>query len=526
VQVRQGKLNFTTLEELPEGAPIMTDIFSVFNQPALIMFDSGASHSFISQKFSAKCQLPFYHTKGSFMIATPRGKIATNQLNRSVPISLGSKIFKTTLLVLGLEGMDIILGADWMTQHRVVSDVAARALEICSPTFEDLMLYLPSQDSTRSCAFTMIELPLKKIPVVCEYADVFPDELPGMSPDRDIEFAIELQPRTTPISKRPYWMPPAELAELKKQLQELLDKGFIRSSTSPWGCPALFVKKDQSLRLCIDYRPLNAVTIKNKYPLPRIDVLFDQWVGAEVFSKIDLRSSYHQIKIRASDIPKTAFSTRYGLYEYLVMSFGLTNAPAYFMYLMNSVFMPELDKFMVVFIDDILVYSKNEEEHAGHFHVVLQCLREHRLYAKLSKCDFWLKEIKFLGHTISQAGIAVDPDKVQEVMNWKPPTTIRQIRSFLGLAGYYQRFISDFSRIVKPMTELLKKGAKFVWGQKCDDAFHTLRQHLTTAPVLAQPNNGKPFDVYCDGSGTGLGCVLMQDNRVIAYASRAELSHS
>jgi hypothetical protein len=303
VQVRQGKLNFTTLEELPEGAPIMTDIFSVFNQPALIMFDSGASHSFISQKFSAKCQLPFYHTKGSFMIATPRGKIATNQLNRSVPISLGSKIFKTTLLVLGLEGMDIILGADWMTQHRVVSDVAARALEICSPTFEDLMLYLPSQDSTRSCAFTMIELPLKKIPVVCEYADVFPDELPGMSPDRDIEFAIELQPRTTPISKRPYWMPPAELAELKKQLQELLDKGFIRSSTSPWGCPALFVKKDESLRLCIDYRPLNAVTIKNKYPLPRIDVLFDQWVEAEVFSKIDLRSSYHQIKIRARRLP-------------------------------------------------------------------------------------------------------------------------------------------------------------------------------------------------------------------------------
>jgi hypothetical protein len=170
------------------------------------------------------------------------------------------------------------------------------------------------------------------------------------------------------------------------------------------------------------------------------------------------------------------------------MSFGLTNAPTYFMYLMNSVFMPELDKFVVVFIDDILVYSKNEEEHVSHLHVVLQHLREHRLYAKLSKCDFWLKEIKFLGHTISQA-------KVQEVMNWKPPTTVRQIRSFLGLAGYYRRFIPTFSRIVKPMTELLKKGAKFDWGQKCEDAFHSLRQHLTTTPVLAQPNNIKPFDV-------------------------------
>jgi hypothetical protein len=372
----------------------------------------------------------------------------------------------------------------------------------------------------------MMESPVKKIPVVCQYADVFPDELPGLPPDRDIEFATELQPGTTSISKRPYWMPPAELAELKKQLQELLDKGCIRPSTSPWGCPALFVKKTyESLRLCIDYRPLNAVTIKNKYPLPHIDVLFNQLVRTKVFSKIDLRSSYHQIKIRASDIPKTAFSTRYGLYEFLVMSFGLTNAPAYFMYMMNSVFMLELDKFVVVFIDDILVYSKNEEEHARHLHVVLQRLREHRLYAKLSKCDFWLKEIKFLGHTISQAGIAVDPDKVQEVMNWKPPTTVRWIQSFLGLVGYYRRFIPDFSRIAKPITELLKKEAKFVWGQKCEDAFHTLRQHLTTAPVLAQPDTSKPFDVYCDASGTRLGCALMQDNRVIAYASRALKPH-
>jgi hypothetical protein len=248
-------------------------------------------------------------------------------------------------------------------------------------------------------------------------------------------------------------MPPAELAELKKQLQELLDKGFIRPSTSPWGCPALFVKKkDESLRLCVDYHPLNALTIKNKYSLPRIDVLFDQLVGAKVFSKIDLRSGYHQIKIRASDIPKTAFSTRYGLYEYLVMYFGLTNASAYFMYLMNSVFMPELDNFVVVFIDGVLVYSKNEYDHIKHLHTVLQRLRDHRLYAKMSKCDFWLKEIKFLGHTISQDGVSVDPKKVQEVMDWKPPTTVRQIQSFLGLAGYYRRFIPDFSRIAKPMT--------------------------------------------------------------------------
>jgi hypothetical protein len=197
------------------------------------------------------------------------------------------------------------------------------------------------------------------------------------------------------------------------------------------------------------------------------------------------------------------------------MSFGITNAPAYFMYLMNSVFMPELDKFVVVLIDDILIYSKDEEDHAKHLHIVLQRLRDHQLYAKLSKCEFWLDNVKFLGHTISSNGISIDPSKVQEVMDWKPPTSMHQICSFLGLAGYYRCFIPDFSRIAKPMTELLKKGVKFVWDEDCEKALHTLRENLTTALVLAQPDNTKPFDVYSDASGTGLGCVLMQDNRVI-----------
>jgi hypothetical protein len=358
VQVRQGRLNFTALADIQEGAPVMSGIFSVLNYPTVILFDSGASHSFIS----AKCQLPFHHTDGGITIATLEGRFATYQINRQVPIKFGSLVIRTTLLILGLDSMDIILGTDWLSRHQAVLDIVARAIEIHSPTCGEITLYLPNQGCTRSYAFTLIESLIERIPVVYEYPDVFfPDELPGMPLDRNIEFAIELQPGTAPISKRPYRMPPAELAELKKQLQELLDKGFICPSTSPWGCPALFVKKkDESLRLCVDYRPLNAVTIKNKYPLPRIDVLFDQLVGAKVFSKIDLRSGYHQIKIRASNIPKTAFSTRYGLYEYLVMSFGLTNAPAYFMYLMNSVFMPELDNFVVVFIDDILVYSRNE----------------------------------------------------------------------------------------------------------------------------------------------------------------------
>jgi hypothetical protein len=422
--------------------------------------------------------------------------------------------------------MDIILGMDWMTKHKVLLDIASRVVEIDSPYNGATTLYLPQQEYFYSCVYATTDIKLEDIPIVCEYPDVFPDDLPGMPPDRDIEFIIELQPGTAPISKRPYLMPLNELAELKIQLQDLLDKGFISPSASPWGCPALFVKKkDNSLRLCVDYHPLNAVTIKNKYPLPRIDILFDQLAGAKVFSKIDLCSGYHQIKIKPSDIPKTAFSTRYGLYEYLVMSFGLTNAPAYFMYLMNSVFMPELDKFVVVFIDDILIYSKTEEDHADHLRVVLQRLRDHRLYAKFSKCEFWLDNVKFLGHTISSEGISVDPTKVQEVMDWKPPTLVHQIRSFLGLAGYYHRFIPDFSKIAKPMTELLKKEIKFHWDDKCEEAFHTLRKLLTTAPVLAQPDCTKPFDIYCDASRIGLGCVLMQNNRVIAYASRALRNH-
>jgi hypothetical protein len=264
--------------------------------------------------------------------------------------------------------------------------------------------------------------------VVCEFLDVFPKDLSGLPPERDVEFVIELKPGTTPISRRSYRMPPNELAELKIQLQDLLEKGFIRPSSSPWRCPAIFVKKkDQTLRMCMDYRPLNEVTIKNKYHLPQIDILFDQLIGARVFFKIDLRLGYHQIHIQPKDIPKISFTTRYGLFDYLVMSFGLTNVPAHFTYLMNSIFMPKVDKFVVVFIDDILIYSKNEEEHAKHLRIVLTRLREHQLYAKFSKCAFWLEEIQFLRHVLSAQGIAVYPSKVKDILEWKPPTAVHQV---------------------------------------------------------------------------------------------------
>jgi hypothetical protein len=270
---------------------------------------------------------------------------------------------------------------------------------------------------------------------------------------------------------------------------------------------------------------LNAATIKNKYPLPRIIDLFDQLSGATIFSKMDLRSGYHQIKIRAKDIPKTAFTTRYGLYEYTVMSFGLTNAPATFMRLMNSVFMEYLDKFVVVYIDDILIYSKTKEEHAEHLRLALMKLREHRLYAKFSKCEFWLNELIYLGHVLSVNGVAVIPDKVKSVLDWVTPSSVKDVRSFLGLAGYYRRFIENFSKIAKPMTELLKKNKKSEWSEKAEEAFQLLKTKLTTAPVLALPDTSKEFVIYCDASHQGLGCVLMQDGHVVAYASRQLKPH-
>jgi hypothetical protein len=300
-----------------------------------------------------------------------------------------------------------------------------------------------------------------------------------------------------------------------------MDKGFIQPSSSSWGAPILFVeKKDTSNRLVVDYRSLNEVTIKNKYHLPNIYDMFDQLKGAKVFSNIDLHSGYFQSKIQEQDIPKTAFTTRYGLYEYTVMSFGLTNAPAYFMTMMNKVFMEYLDKFVVVFIDDILIYSMDDAEHEKHLRMIMEKLREHKLYAKFSKCEFWLNKVGFLGHIVSAEGVVMDPSKVASVTEWESPKNAGDIRSFLGLAGYYRRFIENFSKIAKPMMELLKKEKKFEWSDTCEASFQELKQRLVTAPVLCLPDIQKDFQVYCDASRQGLGSGLMQDGKVVSYASR------
>ena len=279
------------------------------------------------------------------------------------------------------------------------------------------------------------------------------------------------------------------------------------------------------MRLCIDYRELNKVTVKNRYLLPRIDDLFDQLQGATIFSKINLRSGYHQLRIRDSDIPKTAFCSRYGHYEFIVMSFGLTNAPTVFMNLMNRVFKDFLDSFVIVFIDDILIYSKTEAEHEEHLHQVLETLRANKLYAKFSKCEFWLKKVTFLGHVVSSEGVSVDPAKIEAVTNWPRPSTVSEIRSFLGLAGYYRRFVEDFSRIASPLTQLTRKGIPFVWSPACESSFQELKQKLLSTPVLTVSDGSGSFVIYSDASKKELGCVLVQQGKVVAYASRQLKSH-
>ena len=452
------------------------------------------------------------------------------------------------MIVLDIHDFDVILGMDWLEEN--FANIVCRTNVVTfsipgSPPFQfhgdKLGKSIPMISAL--CAHRLMQQgcegylayllnpeasagSMQSVPVVSEFSDVFPEELPGLPPLREVDFPIDLVPGAAPISRTPYRMAATELAELKRQLADLLAKGFIQPSASPWGAPVLFVKKkDGSLRLCIDYRQLNQVTVKNKYPLPRIDDLFDQLHGAAVFSKIDLRSGYYQLRVRSDDVPKTAFRTRYGHFEFLVMPFGLTNAPAAFMDLMNRVFQPYLDQFVIVFIDDILVYYRSREEHAGHLRIVLQTLRDRHLFAKFDKCDFWMTKIHFLGHVISKEGIAVDPSKIDAVLRWERPRNATEIRSFLGLAGYYRRFIEGFAKIASPLTKLTRKAVRFVWSSSCEDSFQELKKRLTTAPVLALPDSLGGFVVYSDASLIGLGCVLMQRGRVIAYGSRQLKPH-
>ncbi|KAJ9536387.1 hypothetical protein OSB04_un000447 [Centaurea solstitialis] len=483
---------------------MISGILSIGTRDIYVLFDTGAIYSVVSSIVARHLHVPCSLLESPVVIGTLLGssEVVTREY-RGCPIKIGDQIREADLLPIGMFDFDVTLGIDWLTKHRAFIDCEAKQVIFGDKNKPDFV-FQGSQPKREVKIISVLkaqklfshgcegylayvkdtsaeERSPKSQPVVREFLDVFPDELPGVPPIREVEFTIDLIPGSEPISKAPYRMAPVELLELKEQLQELLDRGFIRPSVSPWGAPVLFMKKkDGSMRLCIDYRELNRVTIRNRYPLPRIDDLFDQLQGAKYFSKIDLRLGYHQLRVKEQDVAKTSFRTRYGHYEFLVMPFGLTNAPAVFMDLMNRVFSAYLDKFVIVFIDDILVFSKSKEEHEDHLRIVLGTLRDKKLYAKFSKCEFCLEQVAFSGHVVSAKGITVDPAKVEAVTNWPRPTTVTEVRSFLGLAGYYRRFVEGFSSHGKMIKRRVEE---------------ELKKRLVSAPVLTLPSGTGGYQI-------------------------------
>ncbi|NCU37062.1 hypothetical protein EOM75_13760, partial [Candidatus Falkowbacteria bacterium] len=362
-----------------------------------------------------------------------------------------------------------------------------------------------------------------------EYADVFQEPPAGLPPDRGVGHTIPLVPGATPVYRPLYRLSPKEEAECRRQVTDLLAKGYIEPSSSPFGASVLFItKKDGSMRLCVDYRAVNKLTVKNRWPVPQVQDLLDKMQGCSVFSSLDLASGYWQIRISPEDVPKTAFVTPMGLYQFRVLPFGLANAPATFSRVMSEIFKPLIGKSVLVYLDDILVMSRSPEEHIKHLDEVLSLLRKHKFYAKRSKCDFNRPELKFLGHIVGREGIKVDEAKVAVVEKWPVPTDVQQLRAFLGLANYFRRFIQGFSSMVAPLTDLTKglesskskKSITSMWGDRQQEAFNNVKHALTHAPVLAYPDFNKPFELVSDASLMGTGAVLFQDGHPIAYTSR------
>jgi hypothetical protein len=364
-------------------------------------------------------------------------------------------------------------------------------------------------------------LPSSIASLLQEYEDVFPEETPhGLPPIRGIEHQIDFVPGATIPNRPAYRSNPEETKELQRQVSELLEKGHVRESMSPCAVPVLLVpKKDGTWRMCVDCRAINNITVKYRHPIPRLDDMLDELHGSCIFSKIDLKSGYHQIRIKEGDEWKTAFKTKYGLYEWLVMPFGLTNAPSTFMRLMNHVLRAFIGRFVVVYFDDILIYSKNLDDHVVHVKSVLDVLRKERLFANLKKCTFYTDKLVFLGFVVSAQGIQVDEEKVRAIQDWPSPTSVGNVRSFHGLASFYRRFVKDFNSLAAPLTEVIKKNVGFRWGEEQEKAFQIIKEKLTNAPLLSLPNFSKTFEIECDASGVGIGAVLMQEGRPIAYFS-------
>ncbi|XP_022685245.1 uncharacterized protein LOC111258328 [Setaria italica] len=474
------------------------------------------------------------------------GYLAMQKFVKNLPISEIDKV--KVAAANDVQGFDVVLGADWIYAHSPVGlDLKRREFSITGDgkeitTFTDesdfhgcqlisnrklcnlvkkkavgAVLVLNNTQEERSKH--SVSIPAKIQEVLEEFKDVFtePKELP---PPRGVDHSIPLIDEAKTINQRPYRLPHHQKNAMEELIQHLMEAHMIRPSVSPYSSPVILVKKkDSTWGLCVDFRQLNSNTVKNKYPIPIIEDLLDELFGAQVFSKIDLRSGYHHIRMKESDIHKTAFTTHVGHFEYLVMPFGLTNAPTTFQTLMNNVLADFLRKFASVFFDDILNYSTSMQDHVDHLRAVLAVLRENKLHAKFSKCTFAQSEVEYLGHVISKAGVATDPSKIIIIQKWPTPKTTTELRAFLGLTGYYRRFIQGYGIICRPLFDALKKNA-FEWTSKQDQAFAQLKNIMSNPPVLALPDFSQPFILEADASGTGIGAVLMQNGRPLSFLSK------
>lgn len=522
---------------------------------AVCLVDSGASGNFVSLEFCRRRGIPLRTTRRHRTITLADGSKQTSRLLvEKAQLQLGNHMEQHDFTVMNLKNhdFDVILGMPWLTKVNPQIDWVTRSLTLVDihgqPTntafikHKELKRALHRKDVDvvfvlRTChllgiseekleEWTKEKSDNERKRLLVEYSDRFPPDLPlQLPPDREVDHHIDLIPGSTPPCRPTFRMSPSELDELKKQLDDLLKKGLIRPSKSPYGAPVLLVrKKDGGWRFCIDYRALNAITVKNKYPLPRVDELFDRLQGAKYFSKLDMKTGYWQIKMHEADIEKTAFRSRYGSFEWLVLPMGLTNAPATFMHLMHQILRPFLDDSVIVFLDDILVFSQSLREHQRHLRQVLDVLRANQLYCKESKCEFFKDSVEFLGHVIDRDGLHMMESKVKAVREWPTPTSVDDIRSFLGLAGYYRKFIKGFSSVAAPLTELLKKGTRFQWTTSEETAFRDLITAITTAPTLILPDPSKPYVITADACGYGIGACLMQDHgkglQPIAFLSK------
>ena len=510
--------------------------------PVLVLVDSGATHNFISQKLVGKMDWVVERTSQMRIKLGDGFQTMTQGVCRKVELKVGGWEIQADMHLFELGGVDVVLGVEWL---RTLGDtimnwkkqmmsfwsnkewITLQGLGSTNDSMVALQSILSKTVQWREKTLWSVELgsclsPTQRASVdqiLQNYASVFV-EPKGLPPIRSKEHAITLVEGSGPVNVRPYRYPHHHKDEIEKQVREMLSTSIIRDSTSSFSSPVILVKKkDNTWRMCIDYRALNKVTVPDKFPIPVIEELLDELHGARFFSKLDLKSGYHQVRIKEEDVYKTAFRTHEGHYEFLVMPFGLMNAPSTFQSLMNDVFKPLLRKCVLVFFDDILVYSADWEAHLEHLQTVLQLLAVHGLVANKKKCHFAQHTIEYLGHVISQAGVAVDPSKIESVIQWPTPMNVKGVRGFLGLTGYYRKFIKHYGKIAKPLTELTKKDG-FKWGEEAKRAFEELKGKLTTAPVLALPDFSKEFVIECDASGSGVGAILMQDKRPIAYFSK------